>query len=121
MYRLDHGIHRYIDYAAMALLLLAPGVLGFAGIPAPLAYAFALLYLGLALVTAYPDGGLWRLPFKLHGYVELAAAGAAMAAPWLLNFANDTRARNFFVIAGTGLFVVWSMTDYRAPNAGATR
>ena len=113
MYRLDHRVHRYIDYAAIAFLLLAPGVFGFAGISAPLAYALALTYLGLALVTAYPDGGLWRLPFKLHGHVELLAAAMAIAAPWLFNFGNDARARNFFVIVGTASLLIWLASDYR--------
>lgn len=116
MHRLDHRVHRYIDYAAIAFFLLAPGVFGFAGVSAPLAYALALVYLALALATAYPGGGLWRLPFKLHGRVELVAAAAAIASPWLFNFGNDTRARNFFVLVGAGTLTVWLMSDYRAPD-----
>ena len=118
MHRLDHRVHRYIDYAAVAFLPLAPGVLGFVGVSAPLAYMWALTYFGLALFTAYPDGGLWRLPFKVHGRVEAAAAAAAIASPWVFNFANDVHTRNFFVIVGAGLLSVWLVTDYRGPNPG---
>ena len=114
MHRFDYRIHRYIDYAVIAFLLLAPGVFGFAGVSAPLTYALAFVYLGLALVTAFPDGGLWRLTFKLHARMECFAAAIAIAAPWLFNFANDIRARNFFVIVGAGLVSVCALTDCRA-------
>lgn len=120
MYRLDHRVHRYIDYAAVTFFLLAPGVFGFAGAAAPLAYALALVYLALALATAYPDGGLWRLSFKLHGHVELIVAAAAIASPWLFNFGNDVRARNFFVVAGAGSVLIWLMSDYRAASVAPT-
>ena len=123
MYRLDHRVHRYIDYAAIAFLLLAPGVFGFAGVSAPLAYALALVYIGLALATAYPDGGVWRLPFTVHGHVEVAVAASAIGFPWVFNFANDTRARNLFVVVGAVVLAAWLLTDYRpvAPVATADK
>lgn len=117
MYRLDHRHHRSLDYAAIAFLLLAPGVFGLTGVAAPLAYAWALAYVGLALLTAYPDGGLWRLAFTLHGRIEAGFALFAIAAPWLFSFANDARARNFFVLTGIALMTAWLTTDYRAAQS----
>lgn len=121
MHRLDHRAHRYIDYAAIAFLLLAPGVFGFAGSSATVAYVWALVYVGLALVTAQGDDGVWHLPFKLHGGVELAAAAAAALSPWAFGFANDIPTRNFFVVVGAGIFFIGLLTDYRGPHRLAAR
>jgi len=39
------------------------------------------------------------------------------ALPWLLRFAADPVARNFYLGAGAAVFVTWLITDYRGPAA----
>jgi hypothetical protein len=44
--------------------------------------------------------------------LESLMAVGWIAAPWLLGFAGETAARNFFVAAGIGLLAVAAITDY---------
>jgi hypothetical protein len=105
-----------MDYLAVTLLLLAPSFFDFAGAPASICYALALVQLGMSLVTAYPLGLAKLLPFTIHGGIELVASIFLVAAPWLFNFADDHAARNFFVIAGAGLLLLYAITDYKAAD-----
>lgn len=119
MHRIDHRIHRLIDYAVIVFLLFAPGLVGLAGVAAPAMYAWATSHVVLVLLTAYPQGGLWHLPFWLHGRIEAFVAGVGVAAPWLAGFANDVSARTLFVATGAALWTLWLATDYRARGPSA--
>ena len=111
---LNPRVHGYLDYAAVLLLALAPTLFGFSGTPAALCYVFAILQGGMSLMTAYPLGALKAIPFTVHGGIELASAILFILAPWLFRFVDIGAARNFFLIAGVGLALVWATTDYKA-------
>src|SRR3712207_758289 len=111
---LSPRVHGYLDYLYVALLLLAPTLFGFAGIAASLCYILAALVAGLTLLTAYPLGVAKIIPFPVHGAVEAVSAVFLVASPWLFDFSIVPAARNFFIVAGVLLAVVWLVTDYRA-------
>jgi uncharacterized membrane protein len=116
--------HGYIDYVAVALLVLAPSLFGFVGIAATLSYVLAVMQLGMSLITAYPVSLAKVLPFTAHGVVELVTSLFLIAAPWLFGFDAVAASRNFFVIAGVGLLLVYVITDYKAADryrTGAAR
>lgn len=54
------------------------------------------------------------IPFTVHGAIEFVIAIALVAMPWLLGFANQPAARNFYVGSGVVVFIVWLITDYKA-------
>jgi hypothetical protein len=114
MHTLKPRPHGVIDYAAIALLAVAPSIFGFGGTPATLCYAIAVAYLLLAALTAYPLGLVKIIPFTFHGGVELVLAPLLAALPWLANFADLPVARNFFLVMAVALLGVWLVTDYRA-------
>lgn len=111
---LNPRIHGYIDYVIVAVLALAPSVLGFGGIAAALCYILAAAQLGMSLLTAYPLGAAKIIPFPIHGGIELAAGIVALLSPWLFRFSNVPVARNFFLVAGISVVVVWGLTNYKA-------
>jgi hypothetical protein len=111
---LDPRTHGYLDYAAVLLLALAPTLFGFVGTPAFICYVLAVVQLGMSLVTAYPLSIAKLLPFTIHGGVELATSIFLVVAPWLFDFAQVADARNFFVVAGVGLLLVYLLTNYKA-------
>ena len=116
---LDPRTHGYLDYAAVAVLALAPTLFGFGGVAATICYVVAAMQLGMSLLTAYPLGVAKVIPFSVHGAIELVVAMALVVAPWLLGFSSEDAARNFFVVAGLGLFSVYLVTNYKA--AGRSR
>jgi hypothetical protein len=111
---LNPRIHGYIDYLAVALLLLAPTLFNFSGLPAALCYVLAVVQGGMSLLTAYPLGAAKIIPFPVHGTVELVTSVALVIVPFLLGFSNVASARNFFIAGGVVLFLVWLTTNYKA-------
>lgn len=111
---LDPTVHGVLDYVLALAFLLLPGVLDFSDTAAGLSYIAGVLVLGVSLLTSYPLGALKLIPFSVHGVLEAIAAAAWLVSPWLLGFAGDAAARNFFVIAGAGLLLAAALTDYRA-------
>ena len=104
--------HGVLDYVTVIGFALAPGVLGFDGLPKWICYALAGIHLLLSLLTNYPLGAVKRIPFTLHGLIELVVSIALVVLPWVLRFADYAAARYFFVAAGGTIFVVWALTLY---------
>jgi len=106
----SHGI---LDYALAILLLAAPSVVGFAGIQARWAYIFGGVLLVMTIVTRYPLGIIKVVGLGIHGFVELLLALCLIAAPWYGNFARGVLSRNFYVMLGLLMLVLWFITDFR--------
>jgi hypothetical protein len=111
---LSPRVHGYIDYAAVLLLLAAPTLFGFGGVAATLCYVLAALQGGMSLLTAYPLSVAKIIPFQVHGAIELLAGIFAFVSPWLFGFSHVDAARNFFIVSGVALSIVWLVTDYRS-------
>ncbi|HEX8440248.1 SPW repeat domain-containing protein [Archangium sp.] len=111
---LSPRIHGYIDYAAVAMLALAPTLFDFSGLPAVLCYVLAVVQLGMSLLTAYPLGAAKIIPFTVHGSIEAATSILLVVAPLLFGFSDVRSARNFFIVSGIALFAVWLTTNYKA-------
>jgi hypothetical protein len=105
--------HGYIDYLAVAMLLLAPTLFRFSGLPAVLCYLLAVVQGGMSLLTAYPLGVAKVIPFTVHGTIEVITSVALVIIPFL-GFSDMVRARNFFIGSGIALFLVWLTTNYQA-------
>jgi hypothetical protein len=110
---IDPKSHGVLDYALIGAFLIAPALFDFSDRAASLSYILAFIYLGTSLLTRYPLGLLKWIPFPLHGTIETIMAIGFIVFPWLIGFADDAAARNFYVIAGVGLLAVVALTDYR--------
>jgi hypothetical protein len=105
--------HAIIDYLLVIFLFIGPSVAGFSGRQATMCYVLAWTLLVLALLTRYPLGALKALRFPLHGAVELLLAAMLLILPWLADFARGIKSRNFFVLIGLVMLIIWFMTDFR--------
>lgn len=110
-------IHGVLDYVLALAFVVAPGLVGFSDNAASLSMLIGIVYLGASLLTRYPLGAIKMIPFPVHGAIEAIMAASWIAMPWVLGFAGDAAARNFFVAAGIGLLAVVALTDYRATGA----
>lgn len=104
----------------MAATLAAPTVLDFPSRAAWTTYALAGGYLALSALTNYPPALKRAVPFKAHGATDVALGLALPALPWLLGFAGDKRARNFFLALTGVTMVVTALTDWSGEQGRRT-
>ncbi len=112
---LSPKVHGYIDYLTSALFALAPAMFMIEGVPGAVmgCYVIAGGLLLVSLMTRYPLGVVRVVPFPVHGALELLGAPVIVAYPWISGFDHISPARNFYIIAGVALFLLWLITDYR--------
>ena len=110
-------MHGMMDYATVAATAAAPRALGFPRTAENLAYGLAAGYLGLSLMTDYPLSARRMVPFKGHGAAEVAIGMALPFLPWVLGFAENRRARDFFLGLTALTAATALLTDWNAPDA----
>jgi hypothetical protein len=111
--------HAVIDYVFAAKMMAAPCLFGFrrnkAATMSSVGSGAAIL--GLSLMTRYPLGAVKLIPFPTHGFIETAAGIFNIAAPWLMGFAGNKRAKWLHVLSGLSTLAVVAMTDYQAAES----
>lgn len=113
---LSPTVHGLLEYAVVPVWALAPSNLRMEGASATLAWVLAAGVLSAATLTDYPLGLVRLVPIRVHGWIDRVATPLVIAAPWLLGFDGEPRARSLFVGMGTlGLIVTW-LTDFRPPG-----
>src|SRR5258706_3213161 len=99
--------HGFLDYATIVGFALAPALLGLEGQPKWICYGLAGIHLLLTLLTDFPLGAAKLIPSAVHGLIELIVSVALVILPWVLGFAENPAARNFFIAAVGTIFLVW--------------
>lgn len=113
------NIHGYLDFVTVVIFLLAPTLFGLSGLPAMLAYALAVIHLAVTLATDFPFGVVKLIPFTLHGWIERLVGPLLVVIPFVLGFANETGARNFYIFIGIIIIIVGLLTDYKGTASQA--
>lgn len=113
-------LHGALDYSTMAATLAAPRLLHFPSRAASATYALAAGYIALSALTDYPPAVKRAIPLRAHGATDVVLGLALPALPWVLGFARDKPARNFF-LALTGItLTVTALTDWSQPGDART-
>lgn len=110
-------LHGVLDYLTSATVAAAPMLLKFPAPASRLAYGLAGSYTSLSAVTDYPLSAKRVVPFKGHGIAEVALGALIPALPWVLGFADDRKARNFFLGLTAVTAVVALLTDWSGEGA----
>ncbi len=105
-------VHSVLDYAAAIFLLLSPSLFGLSGVFAFGAYALGVAHLILTISTRSPGGLFEALSFQIHGLIELLIAIGMIISPWIFVFSDMAVERNFFLLFGIVMFVIWFLTRY---------
>lgn len=92
-------VHAATDYLYAAALAVAPSVVKFDDEENAVLAARALAGTTVlaSLLTRYELGLIGILPFNWHLKLDFLAALPTLAAPWLLGFDKNERARNTFI------------------------
>jgi hypothetical protein len=105
-------IHGILDYALVAVFLNAPMVFGFTGMPASVLYWLAGIHVLMTGFTDFPFGMFKVIPLRVHRAMDLLGGVFLIVAPWVLGFAGEADARNFFVVVGILGLAAVALTDY---------
>ncbi len=105
--------HGYLDFVTVIIFLLAPTLFGLNGLPSMLAYGLAVIHLAVTLATDFPFGVVKIIPFTLHGWIERLVGPLLVVIPFILGFANEAPARNFYIFIGIIIIIVGVLTDYK--------
>jgi len=116
---LSARIHGVLDLVMVGVLLLGPLIVGLGGSPAAIAYSLAAIHLLMTLLTRFPMGVWKRIPFFVHGIVELVVGIALLLLPTFAGYGPGSPARRFYIAMGAVILVVWALTAYRGPELRA--
>ena len=103
--------HGVLDYLTVVAFAVAPAALGLSGLAATLSYLLAAVHLVMTVLTDFDLGVVLKLPFRIHGVVELAVGVALVALAFVL---FDGTARTFYLVMGVVVLAVWATTGYEA-------
>lgn len=104
---LSSKLHGLGDYAAAAVLIIAPFVLGIGEESMIAHWASVIGGAGLivySLFTDYSFSAVKAIPFKTHLVFDSVAGAAFVALPFLLGL--DGIARIYFIVMGAGVLLV---------------
>ena len=107
-------LHGYLAFLTVCIFLLAPTLLGLSQLSAILAYGLAVVHLIVTLASDFPFGVVKLIPFTIHGWIERMVGPLLIAVPFILNFADEEAARNFYIAMGIIIIIVGVLTDYQA-------
>lgn len=116
---LSARVHGVLDLVTVGLLLLGPLIVGLGGSPAAIAYTLAAVHLLMTLFTRFPMGVWKRIPFFVHGIVELVVGIALLLLPTFAGYGPGSPAKRFYLAMGAVILVVWALTAYRGPELRA--
>jgi hypothetical protein len=114
---LSPRVHAVLDVITVALLVLGPLVVGLGGSPAAIAFTLAAVHLVLTLLTDFPLGAWKKIPFFVHGIIELIVGIGLLILPSFAGYGPGSPARRFYLAMGAIILVVWALTAYRASTA----
>jgi hypothetical protein len=107
--------HGTLDYLLAATLIAAPLVLHF---HSDTARAFVLVVGGaaslLAVGTAWSRGIVRLMPPVLHGFADIGATIALIAAPFVLGYSDHGIARAFSIVVGAGGLAATLLTRFES-------
>jgi hypothetical protein len=110
---LSPRVHGILDLLTVLVLLLAPIMIGLGGSPAAIAYSLAAIHLLMTLLTKFPMGVWRKIPFFVHGIVELIVGVALLILPSYAGYGPGSPARRFYLAMGAAILVIWALTAYR--------
>ncbi len=104
-------VHGILDYATVALFVLAPSLVPLSELAVIISYTLAVVHLTMTILTDFSMGLFKVIPLKLHGYVEFVVGIAIPLMPFVLGF--DGIDFYFYLVVGISIFIVGHVTDYK--------
>ncbi len=99
---ISRPIHGWIDYTYVAAVATSPTLLGFEDDDRAALFCRALsgAVLAASACTRAEWGFIRWIPFRVHLVLDATVSTFNLAAPWLLGFSGNRRARNLSIALG---------------------
>ena len=111
------ALHSVLDYTSAAATAIAPRLLDMPPAAARACAAFVAAYTPMAALTDTPATLRRAVPLGTHHAVDRALPFVLPALPWLVGFARNRAARNFFLGLAAVTVVVTLLSDWDADGA----
>lgn len=109
-------LHGLIEYAAGALLVVAPFVFGFdSGAATSASIVVGVLVIAVAATTDGPTSLVNQLPRPGHVALDYVLVAVFIAMPFLAGFSDETAPTALFIALGVAHLLVTIGTRFRAP------
>lgn len=104
--------HAFIDYVYVPLVLAAPTLASFEEekTAAVLVRTMAVTVLGYSMITDMKGSAAKLIPYRTHAAIDFGSGLLSLAAPWLLGFSKNKRARNTLLAMGLAGLVVGALS-----------
>ncbi|MGI9081914.1 MAG: SPW repeat domain-containing protein [Thermoleophilaceae bacterium] len=110
-------VHGVVEYAAGALLVVAPFVLSFdSGAATAVAIAIGVLIIAVAAATDGPTSLVNQLPQAAHVALDYMLVVLFLAMPFLAGFSDETAPTALFIALGVAHLLITIGTRFRAPD-----
>lgn len=111
--KINSRIHGIIDYVVVVFLWASPTMFGLPETTATITYALGAIHLVLTLLTDFEVGAIKVIPFRIHGWIELAVSLLLVGVAFYLGSLEGVVARNYYLGFATAVFLTWLITDYQ--------
>lgn len=111
--KINSRTHGVIDYLVVVFLWLSPSIFDLPEMTSIFTYVLGGIHLGLTILTKFELGLIKIIPFKIHGWIELAVSIGLIGAAFFLGGKEGDLARNFYIGFALAVFLTWLITDYR--------
>lgn len=110
-------LHGVIEYAAGALLVVAPFVLGFdSGAATAVSIVIGVLIIAVAATSAGPTSLVNQLPLPAHVALDYVLVVVLIAMPFLAGFSGEKAPTALFIALGVAHLLITIGTRFRAPT-----
>ncbi|MEX0608929.1 MAG: hypothetical protein WD016_04830 [Balneolaceae bacterium] len=114
---INSKIHGIIDYLFIVVLIFIPLFLDLSGFVTSYIYVLATLAFLIAITTDYEVGAFRRIPFPMHGIIELFFGILLVISPWIFQFADLETERNIFLVLGLFVLLLFTFTKFKRDSS----
>lgn len=111
-------VHGILDYVTVMFLALSPSLFHMDGNLKNFTYGLAMVHLLLTILTRFELGIIKVIPFKVHGFIELAVAVALVAVACWFYHDNNTVGFYFYISLAIVILAVFLFTDFTNRETG---
>ena len=114
--------HGLLEYAAGALLIAAPFLLGFDSDSAvAVSIVVGVAVIVTAAISDNPTGLVHQIPRTIHAGLDYGLAALLVAGPFLFGFSDEGPPTAFFIALGVVHLLVTIGTRFKPPSSRSSR
>lgn len=115
-------VHGLVEYAAAAVFIAAPFVLGFDSEAATaVSIVVGVVLLVVTASSDLPTGLTKTIPVTIHAVLDFIAAAFLIAAPFLFGFSDESKPTAFMIVLGAVHLLITIATRFLPARQQAVR